>query len=148
MSVSQNVDFKWLSSEVQELHRTGCGEAAAALLASSVPVDAPLSQQLRVCRLGEQLVAEVPEAQRLRVALIGGTTTDHLRRLLGLRLALLGIASEFYEPTFDTLDQDILFADSPLYRFRPDIVWLFTTHRDLRIEDGGDPSPEAAAVRV
>lgn len=68
----------------------------------------------------------------LKVALLSSTTDKFLRDILKFWIALAGFNAEFFESTYDAIAQTILDADGKLYQFDPDIVWIFTTYRDVQ----------------
>jgi FkbH-like protein len=68
----------------------------------------------------------------VRVALVATSTIDYLVPLLRLWLALDGFAADVFLAEYDTMTQTVLDPESALYQFRPDVVWLFTGHRDVR----------------
>ncbi len=69
----------------------------------------------------------------IRVAVLASSTDKFLRDVLGFWLALAGFNAVFFEAAYDTIAQTILAPDSKLYAFDPDIVWIFTTFRDVQI---------------
>lgn len=71
----------------------------------------------------------------IRVAILSSTTDKFLRDVLGFWLALAGFKATFFDAAYDTIAQTILDPDSRLYSFDPDIVWIFTTFRDIQIPE-------------
>jgi len=70
----------------------------------------------------------------IRIAILSSATVDHISEMVRLWLACEGFAAQFYIAPFDSVVSTILDKDSELYAFRPEIVWIFTTGRDLRID--------------
>jgi len=133
-------------SLARQLIGEGCyAEALAALRRAVVP-----SQDFGVQTKAARLVAKIPPAERgkpIRIALLASSTLDQFADLLKLWLALEGFAAEIWIAPFDTSHAQVLDKESELYRFQPDIVWLFNTYRDARIEVGlGDAGGVEAAV--
>jgi FkbH-like protein len=84
----------------------------------------------------------------LRLALVAGSTIDHFAGVLRFWLARAGVAPELMVAPFDTTIQSVLDQDSALYRFEPDIVWLFGTYRDVDIAVPPDADAAAADAAV
>ncbi|MGJ5153970.1 HAD-IIIC family phosphatase [Bradyrhizobium sp. HKCCYLR1023] len=70
----------------------------------------------------------------IRIAILSSATVDHVSEMVRLWLASEGFAAQFYIAPFDTIVPTILDKDGELYAFEPEIVWIFTTGRDLRID--------------
>src|SRR3546814_12061095 len=70
----------------------------------------------------------------LRIAILASSTVDHFAEVLRLWLAVAGFAAEIHLAPFDTVTQTVLDGDGPLYRFAPQVVWLFSTHRDVALD--------------
>lgn len=87
----------------------------------------------KYCKLARRLSPDVLGLQTLRVALLGTTSLQHFAPVLWFWLFLEGFNAEFYQPEFDTIHQTVLDAGSELYRFQPDIIWLYTHFRDLHL---------------
>ncbi|MGJ4912426.1 HAD-IIIC family phosphatase [Bradyrhizobium sp. HKCCYLRH2060] len=79
----------------------------------------------------------------IRIAILSSATVDHVSEMVRLWLACEGFAAQFYIAPFDTVVSTILDKDGDLYAFQPEIVWIFTTGRDLRID-----MPPGSAVDV
>jgi FkbH-like protein len=67
----------------------------------------------------------------LRVAILGGPTTVQLRVLIEMFLAGEGIAAEIYEAEYGLFRQELLTTGSGLDAFRPNVVFLATSARDV-----------------
>jgi FkbH-like protein len=133
-------------SLVRRLIGEGSYEQALALLRSMVAPAQDFSLQANAARL----VSKIPASalgKPIRVALLGSSTLDQFSDLLKLWLAFEGFAAEIWIASFDTMHAQVLDKESELYRFQPDIIWLFNTHRDVRMEVApGDASGVEAAV--
>lgn len=90
-------------------------------------VDLPLHRLLAAGRKVEK--SSCPRS--VRVAILGDAATQHYCQALGATLKLRGVWPEIHEAEFDMLRQEILDADSGLYRSAPDFVVLFTTVQAL-----------------
>jgi FkbH-like protein len=98
-------------------------------------------------RIAPDRPADMP-AKPIRLAVLGSSTADHL--LPGLRVAALrrGMLLQTYLGDYGQYRQELLDEDSPLHRFKPDVVlFAFDAHHLA-----GDASPalgtEAAEARV
>ena len=130
----------------RQLIGEGSYQQALALLRSTVAPAQDFSAQAKAARL----VSKIPAAalgKSMRVALLGSSTLDQFSDLLKLWLAFEGFAAQFWIAPFDTMHAQVLDKDSELYRFRPDVIWLFNTHRDVHMDVApGDASAVEAAV--
>lgn len=66
-----------------------------------------------------------------KIAILGGSTTDNIRQFLEIFLLNQGIRPEFYESEYNQYYQDALFPNEKLREFRPDIVYIHTTNRNI-----------------
>ncbi|HEY2841734.1 MAG TPA: HAD-IIIC family phosphatase [Pirellulales bacterium] len=83
----------------------------------------------------------------LRLAVLGSFTTGQLISMIELSLFSAGIVAEVYEADYGVFRQEILDPTSTLYEFRPQVMFLATSWRDL----GGAPelhSDPAAAQQL
>jgi FkbH-like protein len=126
------------------------GEYSAALgaLVNSLDPFADFSSHHRMIRLFRSLPAAQLQLRPLRLALLATSTIDHLSDVLRLYLAREGFAADIFQSEYDTIHQQVLDPSSALYRFRPDVIWLFTNYRDidLKVAPGADHEAVAAAV--
>jgi FkbH-like protein len=67
----------------------------------------------------------------LRFAILGGSTTNQLRQLMEIFLAAEGITAHVYESDYGLFRQEILSPGSGLDAFRPQVVFLATSARDV-----------------
>jgi FkbH-like protein len=72
-----------------------------------------------------------PRAGGPRIAVVGSFTTHQLVELFDLYLHGAGTDAVLYEAGYGTLHQELLDPDSGLNKFRPDLVIILTTWRDL-----------------
>jgi FkbH-like protein len=83
----------------------------------------------------------------LRLAILGGPTTIQLRHLIEVFLAAEGVVAEIYESDYGVFRQEILSPDSELNAFRPVIVFLATSARDvIRAPSLGDDEAAVALL--
>jgi FkbH-like protein len=83
-----------------------------------------------------------------RIAVLGSMTTHPLVELLDLYLQTGRIAAEFYESDYGTINQEFLDPTSGLHQFRPDLVLIFTSWRDLKLRPQLNDSREDVRLKV
>lgn len=66
-----------------------------------------------------------------RIAVLGGSTTSDIVAILDLFLLKAGIKAEFYESEYNKYWEDIIFQNEELKAFKPDIIWIHTTGRNI-----------------
>lgn len=66
-----------------------------------------------------------------RVAVLGGSTTDDIVSVLELFLLDMGFECEFYQSEYGQFWQDAVFSNEELDSFKPDIVYIHTSLRNL-----------------
>jgi FkbH-like protein len=120
--------------------------AWAQLVAASEPND-DLPLQARYAQLSAGFSEIKAAAQPIKIALLGSSTLDHFSEVLKFWLLKEGFAAELFVSEFDTIRQTVLDPGSRLYAFKPDVVWLFTSHRDVRLDEANDAGSAAAAVQ-
>ena len=108
--------------------------AALAALFASVTPDSDFVDQARAARALKRIDVGALGLRPLRIALVAGSTLEHFAPVLRLWLARMGFGAEVVLTPFDTAVQSVLDPSSALRRSRPDIVWLFSTYRDLALE--------------
>lgn len=76
------------------------------------------------------------------IAILGGSTTHDIRDMLELFLLHAGIMPSFYESEYDRYWQDVMFDTQELIAFKPDIMFVHTSVRNIRnfpaIQDSAD----------
>ena len=65
------------------------------------------------------------------VAILGGSTTNDIKLVLELFLLNNGIKPEFYESEYNQFYQDAVFDNPELEEFRPDIIYVCTSNRNI-----------------
>ena len=65
------------------------------------------------------------------IAILGGSTTNVLRNVLELFLLHYGIQPHFYESEYNMYYEDGMFANPRLEAFRPDIIYIHTSYRNI-----------------
>lgn len=65
------------------------------------------------------------------IAVLGGSTTNVLTNVLELFLLNYGIRPHFYESEYNMYYEDGMFANPRLESFRPDIIYIHTSYRNI-----------------
>ena len=66
-----------------------------------------------------------------KIAILGGSTTNDIKLILELFLLNYGIKPIFYESEYNQYYQDAIFGNEKLDDFKPDIVYIHTTNRNI-----------------
>jgi FkbH-like protein len=66
-----------------------------------------------------------------RVAILGGSTTNDIKLVLELFLLNNGIKPEFYESEYNQYYQDAMFDNTDLEAFKPDVIYVCTSNRNI-----------------
>jgi FkbH-like protein len=134
------LDFDLIKTAIKE----GRGQEAFDLLRRDLEPAAPFVVQARAARVLRSLETEA-KLQPIKIAIVGSSTLDHFADILKLWLALGGFEADIYIAPFDMMVQTLLDANSEFYSFKPDVVWLFTTYRDVMLDM--PPGSNLAAVQ-
>ncbi|MDE6664022.1 MAG: HAD-IIIC family phosphatase [Lachnospiraceae bacterium] len=67
-----------------------------------------------------------------RIAVLGGSTTHDIKEMMELFLLNIGIAPEFYESEYNQYWQDVMFDNPELTEFKPDIIFIHTSSRNIK----------------
>lgn len=121
---------------------------ALVLLRSCIKPETDFVLQTRAAKVLASIPPGALELRTLRLAILATSTVDHLVDLLRFWLAVAGIEVTVYVAPYDTVEQTVLDAASPLYAFKPQLVWFFSTQRDidLQIAPGASLAQVQAAV--
>jgi HAD superfamily phosphatase (TIGR01681 family) len=139
-------DLRDRLARVKRLAAEGDSAAARALLWSLASPDDDFVIQARLARVLSLLSSAGLGLKPLRNAILASSTVDHFADVLGFWLAREGFAADLWIAPFDTIVPSALDAAGPLYAFEPDLIWLFTSGRDVRIEVTDDLSAAAAVA--
>src|ERR1700722_12489492 len=113
------------------LERAAVATDALAAMRRTANPSAPFPQQASWARRLKNKLPDVHDLRPLRLAVLGNGTLDHFVEILILWLALEGFRAEIHLAPYNAFRQEILDPQSALYIFRPDIIWLFATARDI-----------------
>ncbi len=78
-----------------------------------------------------------------RIAILGGSTTAEVKDMLELFLLHTGIRPVFYESEYNRYFEDVMFPESGLKDFRPEIIYIHTTNLNIRRFPALNESSEA-----
>ncbi len=65
------------------------------------------------------------------IAILGGSTTSNIKLILELFLLNNGIKPNFYESEYNQFWQDAMFENRELEEFKPDIIYIHTSNRNI-----------------
>ena len=82
-------------------------------------------------RLRRQLLSDGRERIKKNIAILGGYTTNDIKLIMELFLLEQGIEPSFYESEYNQFYQDARFDNAELERFRPDIIYVCTSNRNI-----------------
>jgi HAD-superfamily phosphatase, subfamily IIIC/FkbH-like domain len=88
-------------------------------------------------RIKKELLQETNTRLKKKIAILGGSTTNDVKQVLELFLLNMGIEPEFYESEYNQYYEDAMFDNNSLMKFRPDIIYIHTTNRNI----SGFPEP-------
>ena len=80
------------------------------------------------------------------IAILGGSTTNDIKNVLELFLLNQGIKPNFYESEYNMYYQDAMFPNEELEAFRPDIIYIHTTNRNITAYPSITNSPEEVDI--
>ncbi|MEE1280750.1 MAG: HAD-IIIC family phosphatase [Acutalibacteraceae bacterium] len=66
-----------------------------------------------------------------KIAILGGSTTSDIKLILELFLLNYGIKPVFYESEYNQFYEDAIFGNEKLDLFKPDIVFIHTSNRNI-----------------
>lgn len=66
-----------------------------------------------------------------RIAVLGGSTTSGIVDILDLFLLNQGIQCEFYQSDYNKYWEDVMFGNDELAQFKPDLVYIHTSSRNI-----------------
>lgn len=67
-----------------------------------------------------------------RIAILGGSTTHDIKDILELFLLNNGIKADFYESEYEQYWNDVMFDNPELVEFKPDIIFIHTSTRNIK----------------
>jgi FkbH-like protein len=121
----------------------GCGDEGPEVSMASATKTAPggalralrfpvaVTDLLRNRRMLKQELLKQTNLLSIRIAILGGSTTAEVKSMLELFLLAQGIQPTFYESGYDRYCEDVLFENPDLWNFKPDVVFIHTTWRNV-----------------
>ncbi len=94
--------------------------------------------------LKRQLLEEDSKFIDKKIAVLGGSTTHDIVTMLELFLLNIGIRPSFYESEYNKYWEDVMFDNPELAGFAPDLIYIFTTNRNIT----GFPKPGMSEEEV
>lgn len=81
--------------------------------------------------LKKRLLEDDTRRVEKRIAVLGGSTTHDVIRIMELFLLNQGIFPLFYESEYAKYWEDVMFGNEKLNQFHPDIIYLYTSNRNI-----------------
>ena len=122
--------------------------AAFDALALWISPAAPFVEQQRAVRLFRKMDRSALGLREIKIAVLAASTIDHLLPIAEYWLARRGLDATFWLAPYDTAASQCFDTNSELYAAEPDVIWLFSTWRDIDIADMPGATPEAAEQRL
>lgn len=82
-------------------------------------------------KLKRSLLADGSARIKKKIAVLGGSTTSDVISMLDVFLLEQGIEAEFYESEYAQYWQDAVFSNEELDEFKPDLIYIHTTSRNI-----------------
>lgn len=82
-------------------------------------------------RIKRELLEQNIQWKDLKIAILGGSTTHDVKEILELFLLNQGIRPSFYESEYNQFYEDAVFGNDELNEFKPELVYIFTTYRNI-----------------
>lgn len=82
-------------------------------------------------KLKRALMSDGSVRIKKKIAVLGGSTTSDIIAMLDVFLLEQGIEAEFYESEYAQYWQDAVFSNSELDEFKPDLIFIHTTTRNI-----------------
>ena len=133
-------DHKDILREAREGIRAGNAVLALQLLRDKAAPADNVALQSQYARLAKAMAGQLGELPVMRVAFLANATLGHWVDCLRFWLLLEGFRLEEYIVPFGTWRQQIVDANSDLYKFEPEMVWFFLRAADLHLDV--DPAPD------
>lgn len=81
----------------------------------------------------KQLLSDSSTRIKKKIAVLGGSTTNDIVSVMELFLLNFGIEPEFYQSEYNKFYEDAVFGSPELDSFKPDLIYIHTTSRNLTI---------------
>ncbi len=84
-------------------------------------------------KLRREMLEDGIERVKKKVAILGGSTADAVRDITELFLLNYGIEPEFWTSEYGQYYNEALFPSEELLAFKPDIVYIYTSYRNITV---------------
>ena len=114
------------------------------------PLDYPFDPSLILRKkksLRRALLEGGPFLQK-KIAILGGSTTAEVKDVLELFLLKNGIRASFYESEYNKYHEDVMFSAPELLEFKPDLVYVHTSNRNISAYPAMTDGAEDVASRL
>lgn len=82
-------------------------------------------------KIRKNLLASGQNYVEKRIAVLGGSTTSNIVQILDLFLLNNGIKASFYESEYGKYYEEAMFKNEALELFKPDIIYIHTSNRNI-----------------
>ncbi len=82
-------------------------------------------------RIKKELLENTQGMIEKKIAILGGSTTNDIKLVTELFLLNNSIKPEFYESEYNQYYQDAMFQNERLLNFKPDVIYIHTTNRNI-----------------
>ncbi len=82
-------------------------------------------------KVKRQLLSDGTNRIKKKIAVLGGSTTNDIVLMLEIFLLNYGIECEFYQSEYNKYWEDAVFPNSQLEEFKPDIIYIHTSIRNI-----------------
>ena len=96
--------------------------------------------------LKRELLASDTKYIDKKIAVLGGSTTHDIVAMLELFLLGFGIRPEIYESEYNQYWEDVMFDNPELTGFKPDIIYIHTTNRNITFPSIGMKEEDVTAL--
>jgi FkbH-like protein len=83
-----------------------------------------------------------------KIAILGGSTTAEIKDILELFLLKAGIRPTFYQSEYNKYHEDVMFSAPELLDFKPDLVYIHTSSRNISAYPGMSDSTADVEQRL
>ncbi len=96
-------------------------------------LDYPLDVEtiLRKKKAIKRVLEETKPVIEKNIAILGGSTTTEIKNILELFLLKNAVKANFYESEYNQYYQEAVFENQPLAAFKPDIIYIHTSHINI-----------------
>jgi FkbH-like protein len=140
--------YKTAIKTINQLVKSGNFNSAYTLTQETAADNLSFIQTNRIIKIGNSFFSDKLDFPKIRIALVSSSTIDFLSDHLKFQLGLAGFDAEIFIAEFNTVQQTLFNSESELYKFNPDIIWIFSTYRDALSFNQAYSKNSCAAGRV